>query len=427
MLRRFLSILLLLSMFCAQVPAALATQETAASTEYTLLQMGAVDAGGEVVALQEKLIELGFLKGAADGQFGISTQLAVREFQEYNEIAPTGIADPRTQKLLFEGDINKISPIAYSDKNSIYTLQEMLGMWGFMHGSVDGISGSATEEGIISFKRYMDLCYPEFHPTAEPDATPAPESIFGFGDASVATDAMVDAATTDYSRYITEEIMLYVEGALEFITYNQDMQMGDSGLDVQRLQTRLQQLDYLFATDGDFGDATDRALKYFQYRNGLEETGIADEATQLLLFSDDAIESDQLVTQYKLVVDVSEQLVYVYQWGGRSHSVSLGTMICSTGAKESPTPLGYYQAVGRSGQGEWYYFSDLDVYAKWGYYIIGDIMFHSVVYDADKSLRTGTVAKLGTQASHGCVRLQEENAKWIYENCSAGTTVIVQE
>jgi len=422
-LRRFLSILLLTAMLCSPVSAFAATE----AAEYPLLQMGAIDANGEVVALQEKLIEFGFLKGKADGQFGIGTQLALREFQQYNGIAPTGIADQRTQKLIFEGDINKISPIAYNNKSSIYTLQEMLGIWGFMHGSVDGISGSATEEGIISFKRYMAECYPEFHGSDEPAPTAAPEDVFGLGDALVATDAIVGAEAGEYSRYITEEIMLYAEGALEFITYNQDMQPGDAGLDVLRLQTRLQQLDYLFATDGDFGEATHRALKYFQYRNGLEETGIADETTQLLLFSDDAIESDQLVTQYKLVVDVSEQLVYVYQWGGRSHSVSLGTMVCSTGAKESPTPLGHYQAVGRSGQGEWYYFSDLDVYAKWGYYIIGDIMFHSVVYDADKSVRAGTVAKLGTQASHGCVRLQEDNAKWIYENCSAGTTVIVQE
>ena len=422
-MRKFLSILLLTAMLCSHMPALAATE----SGEYPILQMGSIDANGEVVALQQKLIDFGFLKGKADGQFGIGTQLALREFQEYNGIAPTGIADQRTQKLMFEGDINKISPMAYNNKSSIYTLQEMLGIWGFMHGSVDGISGKATEEGIINFKRYMAECYPEFHGDDIPEPTAAPENFFGLGDALIAMDDIADTAVMDYSRYITEEIMLYAEGALEFIPYNQDMKAGDSGLDVLRLQTRLQQLDYIFATDGDFGEATDRALKYFQYRNGLEETGIADETTQLLLFSDDAIESDQLVTQYKLVVDISEQKVYVYQWGGRSHSVSLGTMICSTGAKESPTPLGYYQAVGRSGQGEWYYFSDLDVYAKWGYYIIGDIMFHSVVYDADKSLRTGTVAKLGTQASHGCVRLQEENAKWIYENCSAGTTVIVQE
>ena len=31
--------------------------------------------------------------------------------------------------------------------------------------------------------------------------------------------------------------------------------------------------------------------------------------------------------------------------------------------------------------------------------------------------------KLGTSASMGCVRLTVENAKWIYDNCPAGTTV----
>lgn len=31
--------------------------------------------------------------------------------------------------------------------------------------------------------------------------------------------------------------------------------------------------------------------------------------------------------------------------------------------------------------------------------------------------------KLGTSASMGCVRLTVENAKWIYDNCPAGTTI----
>ena len=65
-----------------------------------------------------------------------------------------------------------------------------------------------------------------------------------------------------------------------------------------------------------------------------------------------------------------------------------------------------------------------------GYDVVieGDIMFHSVIYGSKNtnSLRSGTVRQLGSKASHGCVRLAVENAKWIYDNCTAGTPVTVE-
>lgn len=33
--------------------------------------------------------------------------------------------------------------------------------------------------------------------------------------------------------------------------------------------------------------------------------------------------------------------------------------------------------------------------------------------------------RLGMHLSHGCVRLQIDNAKWIYNNIPRGTTVVV--
>ena len=128
-------------------------------------------------------------------------------------------------------------------------------------------------------------------------------------------------------------------------------------------------------------------------------------------------------------MDVSEQRVYLYQWDGASYSIFLGKAKCSTGLldPETATPLGTYQMGGPTGTGEWYYFDEFDCYAKWANRIVGGILFHSVVYSRDKKLRKTTVTKLGRPASHGCVRVEVGVAKWIYDNCPAGTTCVIQQ
>lgn len=68
----------------------------------------------------------------------------------------------------------------------------------------------------------------------------------------------------------------------------------------------------------------------------------------------------------------------------------------------------------------------------WGQYctrINGGILFHSVwYYEKDPStLSNVQYNKLGTICSHGCVRLNVQDAKWIYDNCPVGTTVIVYD
>ena len=213
----------------------------------------------------------------------------------------------------------------------------------------------------------------------------------------------------------------------DFEVYQETLQSGSSGAEVTRLQTRLACLWYYTSgIDGQFGPGTASAIEYFQKRNSMEQTGIADEATQRLLFSEDAIKSDRPPTPYKLVVDVSDQKVYAYEWVNGEYSRLVRTMVCSTGLKETPTPLGTWNAGGPCGR--WYFFKKFDCWAQYAYRINGPYLFHSVIYgEKDTStLRKSSVNNLGRRASHGCVRLKVDDAKWIYNNCPAGTTVTVR-
>ena len=62
------------------------------------------------------------------------------------------------------------------------------------------------------------------------------------------------------------------------------LQLGDTGMDVKALQTRLAQLGYYQGQiSGIFMDGTDTALRAFQADYGLEATGVMDESTQAAL------------------------------------------------------------------------------------------------------------------------------------------------
>lgn len=65
------------------------------------------DKGDEVQALQERLIELKWLEGTADGDYGPKTETAVKDFQGKNGLKETGIADGKTQKVLFSSSAKK--------------------------------------------------------------------------------------------------------------------------------------------------------------------------------------------------------------------------------------------------------------------------------------------------------------------------------
>lgn len=58
--------------------------------------------GNEVLKLQQRLVQLGYLKGSVDGIFGKATKEAVIKFQKKKYIAADGIVGAKTNKLLYE-------------------------------------------------------------------------------------------------------------------------------------------------------------------------------------------------------------------------------------------------------------------------------------------------------------------------------------
>lgn len=209
--------------------------------------------------------------------------------------------------------------------------------------------------------------------------------------------------------------------------YRQPLREGDDGAEVRRVQRRLISLKYTdHAADGIFDGKTATALTLFQQASDFAGTGEADRATQEALFSPDAVANDQPLYDYLLKIDTEKQTVTAYGWEDGEYASVVREMVCSTGLDDTPTPAGSYKATGPVAR--WCYFPTYDCWAQYAFRIKGGVLFHSVLYQQPKesTLLEGSVKKLGRKSSHGCVRLSVEDAKWIFENCAAGTTVIVE-
>ena len=121
--------------------------------------------------------------------------------------------------------------------------------------------------------------------------------------------------------------------------------------------------------------------------------------------------SDKYDMPYYIIVDVTNQITTVYD---TSDDHVVRQMICSTGRHDA-TPLGQFimPAQQRTRErGEWYTFQSEDILAKYATRIVGNFLFHSILYTAmdDSTLNEEEAAKLGRPASHGCIRLRVPDA-----------------
>lgn len=88
----------------------------------------------------------------------------------------------------------------------------------------------------------------------------------------------------------------------------------------------------------------------------------------------------------------------------------------SPGAASTPTVKGVY-SIGSRG----YSFGSGFTCYYWTQFY-GDYLFHSVLYYQDTfNIMDG---RLGQNLSHGCVRMNISEAKWVYDNIPSGTTVV---
>lgn len=119
---------------------------------------------------------------------------------------------------------------------------------------------------------------------------------------------------------------------------------------------------------------------------------------------------------YYIRVNKGTNVVTVYTQDGKPYTA----FTCSAGYA---TPIGTFNTLQKY---SWWVL-DGPCYGQYCTRITGSILFHSVWYYQQNKWTQSYVQynKLGTLASHGCVRLTTAASKWIYDNCPVGTQVTI--
>ena len=126
---------------------------------------------------------------------------------------------------------------------------------------------------------------------------------------------------------------------------------------------------------------------------------------------------------YYIKVNVQANVVTIYKKDGNgTYNIPLKAMICSCGAA---TPVEGTYSLRKYNNWQWKTLFGKE-YGRYATQISGDILFHSVPYSTkgdNTTLKYAEYDKLGTIATVGSVQLTVIDAKWIYDNCPAGTQV----
>lgn len=126
------------------------------------------------------------------------------------------------------------------------------------------------------------------------------------------------------------------------------------------------------------------------------------------------------LTPYLIHVDLNAQKTYIYNGKLKNWNLEK-TFTCSTGIKGEETPQGVYTIKEK---GQWFFSEQYNQGGKYWVQFLGDYLFHSLPYNKEKTNIVDHT--LGTPASHGCIRLKDEDSKWIYDNIPKGTKVIIK-
>lgn len=128
-----------------------------AASGQTLVPVTSGESGDEVLALQNRLAELGFAPGTPDGSYGKRTTNAILAFQDLVDLPATGAADARTINALVTYRYDGLVLRAGDEGEDVETLQLRLSDGPFDPGPSDGQYGTGTVQAVWALEKMAGI------------------------------------------------------------------------------------------------------------------------------------------------------------------------------------------------------------------------------------------------------------------------------
>ena len=147
-----------------------------------------------------------------------------------------------------------------------------------------------------------------------------------------------------------------------------------------------------------------------------------------VMLSSSAIADDDYGMPYYIEVDITNQIVTIYNTSDNS----IARQMLTSSGMNGCTPLGTFHLTekGRASErSEWTYFQQYQCWVKYATRIYLGYMFHSLPFEEKdmSTMITQHVQEFGMPTSHGCMRLRVEDAEFIAKKCLMGTRVHIYE
>lgn len=276
--------------YVATSPAPVTSATPGVSTATATPSVYKLGTSGNVVrSIQSRLKQLGYLTGTVDGDFGEATQAAVKAFQANNGLNPDGVVGKQTFDKLNSTSARTAKPTATPTPNPATTvykngttgtvvksIQSRLISLGYLAaGNNTGFYGDLTEAAVKAFQTRNGL-------TA--DGVVGQGTLKKLNSTSAIAAANGGKTTAKPTAKPTAKAT-----AKPTATPNVEktyLELGNSSAKVSTMQRSLISMGYLVGSaDGNFGYATQAAVKAFQSRNNLWSDGVAGPKTLNLLYS----------------------------------------------------------------------------------------------------------------------------------------------
>jgi peptidoglycan hydrolase-like protein with peptidoglycan-binding domain len=380
--------------------------KSTSSPTTTVAELDSPTEGVEVIAssLQLQLLDLGYEPGPVNGQFTPATQAALRKFQTAHDVpAPErGALGPGTAAALARGP--------GGSSNAVQALQSALTDVGLFNGAINGDYGAGTLAAVEALQRKTHITTDGFY---GPDTAAALTRLY---QKDVPQPPSTTVPTTTPATTPTSGPP--ASGPPPSTVPDEFLKLGSEGPDVTHLQERLTQLGYRpGAEDGVFGASTASAVLAFQKRNGLPRDGVVGPQVETALAHPTGAGPRSGLPVPRVEVDIARQIAFVVL-----PSQPVITLNVSTGNGETYTVPGGGKDVAYTPVGTF------SVERK----VAGDERaplgtLHNPMYFYRGWAIHGSPSVPAYPASHGCVRISNADADWLFPLVPIGTPVVLYD